>query len=403
MTARLYYHNPYVTSFEADVTSHVWIDDQPAVILDQTHFYPTSGGQPCDLGFINGVRVLEVSVGEPDDAVIHRLDKEFQGSRVQAEIDWPRRFDHMQQHTGQHIFSAAFEKVCDAETIGFHMGVEASTIDLAIEELSGVLADQVEELSNDTIYRNLPVRSTIVSQDAADKLSFRRPLKVTGPVRVVEIEDFDLAACGGTHVRNTGELGMVKIVKVERLRGGLRVAFLCGGRALHDYRFKNQLVSALATEFSVGAQDLEDAVYRLWEDAKALRHQVRKIGDQLLEYEAQDLLEAAENRGEWRIVSSVFADREREDVARLSRTLVSHPRVIALLGIHGPKPHLLFARSHDVEADMRAVLQSALEILGNAAGGGRAEIAQGGGPPADEVHLRKAVDHARHQLTAKTA
>jgi alanyl-tRNA synthetase len=401
MTERLYYHDPYVTSFEANVVKHVRIDGQLAVILDQTHFYPTSGGQPCDLGTINGVRVVDVFVRDEDDAVLHLLDDEIWNDHVQAEIDWPRRFDHMQQHTSQHILSAAFEMIAQAETVGFHLSAEAATIDLDVKDLSDAQIQQAEDLANATVFLNRPVRSTIVSQEQAAELPFRRPLQVSGPVRVVDIERFDLAACGGTHVRHTGELGMIKIVKLEHQRRRLRVTFLCGRRALADYHFKNQLVNSLANEFSVGDHDLKEAIDRLRDEVKTLRSEMRRAKEQLLEYEARDLLLGADIRGSLRVVSAVYADRDRQDLNWLSKALTSQAGVVTLLGVAGEKPHILFARSPDVDRDMRLLLKTALRVLGSTTGGGRAEIAQGGGPAADKRRVEQAVDRAKRLLLAQ--
>jgi alanyl-tRNA synthetase len=401
MTDRLYYHDPYVTSFEANVVRHLRIDGQPAVILDRTHFYPTSGGQPCDRGTINGVRVVDVVVREEDNAIVHLLDGEMWSNHVKGEIDWPRRFDHMQQHTGQHLLSAAFESIAQAETVGFHLGAEAATIDLDVKELSPAQIDQVEDLTNEIVFLNRRVRSTIVSQQQAGKLPFRRPLGVSGPVRVVDIEEFDLAACGGTHVHSTGELGMVKIVKLEHQRQGVRVTFLCGRRALEDYRFKNQLVNSLANEFTVSNHDLKGAIGRLRDESKALRSEMRKGSERLLEYEARDLLLGADIHGSLRVVTAVYTDRDRQDLNWLSRSLTSQPGVVALLGIAGDKSHILLARAGDVDRDMRLLLKTALRVLGSTAGGGRAEMAQGGGPAADKRRVEQAVDRAKRLLLAQ--
>ncbi len=401
MTLRLYYHNPYATSFEASIVKSVRIDQQPAVILDKTHFYPTSGGQPCDLGVMNGVRVVDVLVRDEDEALIHRLESEISGDRVQAEIDWPRRFDHMQQHTGQHILSAAFEELFQAETVGFHMGPEASTIDLASGHMSSDELGRVEELANDIVCRDLPVLSSIVPQQQAVGLAFRRPLQVSGRVRVVEVEGFDLAACGGTHVRHTGEVGMIKIIKLERQRGGLRATFLCGRRALADYQFKNQLVITLSNAFTVANQDLAGAIDRLGEDAKGLRHQLRKANERLVAFEAQELLLTADEYGVVRIVSAACVDRGRNELNALSRALVSQPSVVALLGMPGSKPHLVFARSPEVDVDMRAVLSRALQVLSSKAGGGRPELAQGGGAESDRDQIEHALDCAKQELIAR--
>ncbi len=379
MTERLYFQNPYETSFEATVVQHVRVSDQLAVVLDRTHFYPTSGGQPNDLGTIDQVLVIDVST-QADGSILHLLADEIWNDQVHAEIDWPRRFDHMQQHTGQHILSAAFDKVTNAETIGFHLGTDSSTIDLNVKNLSTEQLHRVELLANEIIFADRQIRTSSVSYDQAKKLPLRKDPETYDQVRVVEIDQFDLAACGGTHVSRAGELGLIKIVKVEHRGRGLRIEFLCGWRALADYGFKSDLVARLSVSFSVGKQDLEKSVDKLHQETKSLRSAIRNSNEKLIEYEVRELYQEAEIRSEMRIVHRVFVDRDRREINWLSKTLTSEAGVVVLLGVAGEKSHILFARSADIDHDMRLLLKTALRVLGSSSGGGRPEMAQGGGP-----------------------
>lgn len=400
MTERLYFQNPYETSFEATVVQHVRVSDQLAVVLDRTHFYPTSGGQPNDLGTIDQVLVIDVST-QADGSILHLLADEIWNDQVHAEIDWPRRFDHMQQHTGQHILSAAFDKVTNAETIGFHLGTDSSTIDLNVKNLSTEQLHRVELLANEIIFADRQIRTSSVSYDQAKKLPLRKDPETYDQVRVVEIDQFDLAACGGTHVSRAGELGLIKIVKVEHRGRGLRIEFLCGWRALADYGFKSDLVARLSVSFSVGKQDLEKSVDKLHQETKSLRSAIRNSNEKLIEYEVRELYQEAEIRSEMRIVHRVFVDRDRREINWLSKTLTSEAGVVVLLGVAGEKSHILFARSADIDHDMRLLLKTALRVLGSSSGGGRPEMAQGGGPSADKKQVEQAIDRAIRLLLAQ--
>jgi alanyl-tRNA synthetase len=397
---RCYYSHAYVVAFDARVVERVQLGKRQAVVLDQTYFYPTSGGQPHDAGTIDGIEVLDVVVREDDEAILHIVEREIEGEQVHCEIDWARRFDHMQQHSGQHILSAAFEQLLDADTIGFHLGAESSTIDLNIDGLTADELTQVEELANGAIFADRPIEATILSPDEASKLEMRKPPAVSGPVRIVTVQDFDRSACGGTHVRHAGEIGLIKITKLESRGADLRVEFVCGRRALSDYRKKNSLVTRISNAFTTGQDEIDDAIDRLREEARTLRSDLRKARAQLLELEAGDLYNKAERGEGIRVVAATFSDRDRSELNWLARNLADRPGVVVLFGLAGPKSHLLFARGADIDHDMVALLKGALSVLGSTSGGGRPEIAQGGGPPADESGVAEALDRAKHLLLA---
>src|SRR5262245_49434303 len=219
MTLRRYYTDSYTRMFTAEVreAGDGW------AILDATYFYPTSGGQPHDTGRLGAARVLDVSIREADQAILHRLDAAISPGLAEAEIDWPRRHDHMQQHTGQHILSQAFLRVAEAPTIGFHLGVERVSIDLGVEQLSDSRVADAVSVANEIVTGNVPVRAWFPGEEELQGLGLRKQPDVVGPIRVVAVGDFDYSACGGTHVAGTGEVGLIAVLRTERLKRGVRV------------------------------------------------------------------------------------------------------------------------------------------------------------------------------------
>jgi len=295
MTQKLYHDDAYQQEFQAQVLETITMGNRPGLILDKTCFYPASGGQPHDQGTLNGIPISGVFEREDDGAVVHVVSGEVEGpalnkgETVHGQIDWERRFDHMQQHTGQHILSQAFLRLLDAETVGFHLGAEASTIDVDKAPLEATQIDEVEELANTIVFADRPVRTYFVDQDRMEDLALRKQPMVAGPIRIVEVEGFDLSPCGGTHVKAAGEVGPIVITKSERRGSETRVEFLCGGRALADYRRQRRIVSELANQFSVGDWELVEAVNRLAEEAKRHRKELNAAQSQLLDYEAARL------------------------------------------------------------------------------------------------------------------
>ena len=233
MTRRLYYTEPDRQTFEATVAACVAEGGRFHVTLDATAFYPTSGGQPFDTGVLGGVKVVDVVDRDDDDEeVVHVVEGPLDpGSRVEGAIDWDRRFDHMQQHTGQHILSAAFDRLLDAPTVSFHLGTDGATIDVAREVAPPAIA-KAEAEANRIVWDNRPVSIRFVDADEAARLPLRKEPAREGTLRLVEISDFDLSACGGTHVSRTGAIGMIAVTNAERFRGGSRLTFVCGARAL---------------------------------------------------------------------------------------------------------------------------------------------------------------------------
>ena len=293
MTERLYYTDPYLTEFDALVIDVSNVAGRTGVVLDRTAFYPTSGGQPFDTGTIGGARVVDVVDGD-DGAIVHVVEGEAAGTRgsrlrarryggqaglglVSGRVDWARRFDHMQQHTGQHVLSAAIDRVCGVRTESFHLGADTATIDLARELTTAEIAAS-EDAANEVVWADRPV--TIKFADAAEAaaLNLRKESIRTGTLRIIDIDGFDVSACGGTHVRRTGAIGVIAISGWERLRGGTRLEFKCGGRALRAHRTLRDTVRDSSGLLSIAPGELPQAIERLQGEGKELRRRLKDAG-----------------------------------------------------------------------------------------------------------------------------
>jgi alanyl-tRNA synthetase len=400
-TQRLYYTDSYMTVFEANLIDTTTHNDLPAVILDRSYFYPTSGGQPHDTGLLNGARVVEVALREPDGEVLHVLENTHApgNSLVSAQIDWGRRFDHMQHHTGQHILSAAFEKLANADTVGFHLSADSVTIDLNNPDLSPALLDAVEDLSNQIVAEDRPVRAYFPSDEELGKLELRKVPDVEGKFRVVDIAGFDVNACGGTHVARTGEIALIKILRASRQGDATRIEFRCGGRALLDYRQKHALLGQLSAELTTGYDQIPAALAKLRDENKALRKDVHALQTVVLENEAELLWQAADRSPGYALIVRAFENRDVAEIRQLIQHLIAHPATVVLCGVAGEKAQLIAARSDDLTPDMVAVLKRGLSVWGVERGGGRPNFAQGGGAAATvdqvEVALAAAAEAVR--------
>ncbi len=397
MTHRLYYTDSYLTRFTARVVERLTWDGHPAVVLDRTAFYPTSGGQPSDRGHLCGVPVLGAEVRETDGAIVHILAAPLPDDEVTGEIDWPRRFDHMQQHTGQHLLSAACEQLLDADTVSFHLGAEVSTIDLNVPRLSRQALEEVEERVNGVIWEDRPVRAYFVRPEDVATLPLRRPPQVEGPIRLVEVagkeagRPFDLNPCGGTHVARTGEIGLLKVLRLDYRGQETRVEFVCGGRALRDYRLKNGVLQNLAAMLTVGYWELPEAVGRLQEEAKAARREARSLREHLVEVEAARLVETAVSVGPLRVARAVEENWDPADLRALAQKIATHPGTVALVAsVGGERVHLCVACAEGVPADAAALLRAVAEPLGGK-GGGQARFAQGSAPAAPRQRVEEAI------------
>jgi alanyl-tRNA synthetase len=375
MTERLYYTDSYVREFAARVVDRS--PDGRTVYLDRTAFYPTSGGQPFDTGAIAGVPVLDVV--DEDSRVAHRVAEPVTASDVQCTIDWPRRFDHMQQHTGQHLLSAVFEELFGLKTVSFHLGTESATIDLEGSPVESHTLVEAERRANELIAGNRPV--AVVFEDAAAAQGLRKPSDRQGTLRIVAIESLDRSACGGTHVRSTGEIGVILLRKLEKIRQSWRVEFLCGARAVSRARADFEALSKAAQQFSAPLDEVPAAVAAQLEASRAADKLCRKLELDLAAYQGKELYDATPPGADGIRRLTKRLDRgSLDDLRGLAQSFTAQPRAMFIAAVAEP-PSVLLAVSADAGIDAGKVLKSALTQAGGR-GGGTARAAQGSVPNA---------------------
>ena len=398
VTERLYYSDSHLIEFEArvvDLTDRV--SGWTAVVLDRTAFYPTGGGQPSDTGTLNSQRVVEC-IDDGGKGVLHVVQGATPalGSVVKGRVDWARRLDHIQQHTGQHILSQAFEQLFKAPTKSFRVLDQSSEIDLEINNPTTELIERAVELANNVIWEDRTITIRNVSSEEALDLPLRKEPARSGDLRLIEIEGFDLSPCGGTHAYRTGEVGMIAVRSWERAKGLTRIEFVAGTRALADYRRANASARAVAALFSTGRDEAPQLAASMVEDHKELQKRIRVLEDVAAGVEAESLLNETQSEGT-RIIVGVFEGRDAESLKKLAHALISHPNTIALLGSSDrDTARLVFARSADASGDMSELMRQACEII-EGRGGGRPDMAQGGGKQIDK--LDEAISLVQERLT----
>jgi alanyl-tRNA synthetase len=399
VTDRLYYTDPYLTEFEARVVDTCDVAGRPGVVLDRTAFYPTSGGQPFDTGTLGAARVVAVVDGD-DGVVVHVVEGELEVSGlglVSGRINWARRFDHMQQHTGQHVLSAAIDRVCGVRTESFHLGADAATIDLA-RELTTAEITAAEDAANDVVWADRPVTIRFVDSTEAAALNLRKESVRTGTLRIVDVDSFDVSACGGTHVLRTGAIGVIAISGWERFRGGTRLEFKCGGRALHAHRALRDTVRDSTGLLSVAAGELPQAIERLQGEGKELRRRLKDAGARLAVFEAELLAAKAEAVAGFRLIVEALA-ADAGTIKTMAQAIVTSPGRVAVLVTSESPGSIVVSRSSDVSAvDAAGVLKALLGRFGGK-GGGRPEMAHGGGL---EASAESVVAAARALLSGTT-
>ena len=411
MTKRLYYGSSEILEFDSvveDVAPLSSKQSRPAVILRETAFYPTSGGQVHDTGWLtlggvdrgeDRLRVAEVADAE-DGGIVHYLEAPARlplaGAAVHGSIDRERRRDHMQQHTGQHVLSAAFIELYQMPTVSFHMGEDYCSIDLAAPSVSSEQIDAAEKRANQIVFENRPVRIRYVSRAEAERLGLRKlPPAERNELRLVEVADFDVSACGGTHVGSSGQIGSILLRKSERVRQGTRVEFVCGGRAVRMARRDYNALSEAAALFSSQLWDVPDQIRKNVEESKLVRKQKEDALDQLAELMALSALhDQAETNGR-KIVVRTFSDRDI-GFAKLFAQKVTRAGTpaIALVASRVDPPGLVFAQtSGGATGDMGALLKQVLSSVGGRGGGSR-DFAQGGVPAGPKINVEQLLQQA---------
>lgn len=399
MTERLYYHDSFLYDFNAEVEELTTVGSRPAVILDRTAFYPTSGGQVFDTGWIvpgdaaNAEAKLRVTeVAESDNGkVVHYLEapppKNLQpGTRVRGLIDSTRRRDHMQQHSGQHVLSAAFVQLFKMPTVSFHMADDYCSIDLDTPTLTEDQVESAERLANQIILENRPVDIRFVTRDEAGKLGLRKlPPAERDELRLIDIRDFDLTACGGTHVSQTGQIGCILLRKTEKVRQGWRIEFVAGQRAVATAHHDFAALTETAALFSSHIYDVPQQASKALDEIRSLRKQGERSLEELAAAHAAALFTETHVSNGCKLIVRNFTDRDVNFIKLMAQKLTHQSSaVIALLATGSPTPSLVFAQSAGQPHDMGALMKEIMSSYGGR-GGGSKDMAQGGLPEAERL------------------
>ncbi|MEM7536329.1 MAG: DHHA1 domain-containing protein [Chloroflexota bacterium] len=420
MTKQLYFTESYTTQMQTNQFTLTTWRDKPAVVFDETIFYPTSGGQPFDTGTL--YRDLDVPLAKVIDVVIdngtiyHVLDQTFDAptdtdtdNEIYGTIDWPRRYDHMQQHSGQHLLSQVFYHLFGFETVSVHFGETESTLDLDVEKISPEQLAEAEAYANEIVYASTPIKAYFVNDTELDKVPLRRPPKVSGEIRIVEIEQFDYSACGGTHCNTTAEVGPIKLLRMERRskkkQKQTRVTFLCGKRALQDYIQKDSVLQEAALLFSTDYRQVATLIERNLEQLKAAEKQIATLKEAQRGQIVAELLDTATLLDSYTVISTVWTNEDIDHVKKVAMDLKEHPNVIVLFCVvEHPAEHIeasryscIFTRSDDGGPHMGNVLKTTLSQF-NGKGGGRPEFAQGGGSGLSYEMAEALLASAKEQL-----
>jgi len=393
VTDRLYYRDSFLREFDAQVISCEPDGERWRVILDRTAFYPTSGGQPHDTGALGEAKVIEVLDDETEN-IIHFTDRAVSSGPVHGHINWERRFDHIQQHTGQHLLSAAFIELFKMQTVSFHLGREISTIDLAAPALDQRQLEAAERRTNEIIFDDRPVNILFGTAQELAAAGIRKQVDRDGILRAIEIEGFDRQPCGGTHVSRTGQIGMILLRKLEKIKNNWRVEFVCGHRALRAARSDGGLLNDAARQLSCGPAEVPAMVARALEDRQTGHRARQRLTEELAEVQALMLLATegqAGKSGQPGVVSKVLEEPDASYLRMLATKIVAQPAVRAILATRGG--HVIFAQSKGLDGDMNALLRDCLSTAGGK-GGGTRDFAQGSLPVSSGVEsvLRRALE-----------
>ncbi|MEO8359980.1 MAG: DHHA1 domain-containing protein [Vicinamibacteria bacterium] len=378
MTERLYFTNSHLTEFESEVVACVPAADRFEVTLAATAFYPTGGGQPYDTGTLGERAVLDV-VDRDDAGIVHIVDGPLEaGVRVRGIVDKKRRLDHMQQHSGQHMLSAAFDSVCGARTESFHLGTETSTIDLS-RVVSPAEISAAEDAVNRIVWEDREVRLRFASPEEAAALPLRKETGREGMLRLIEVDGFDLSACGGTHVTRTGVVGIISVLSWEKFKGGMRIEFVCGKRALHRLREWRDVFSATSRILSVLPSALAPAIERLQGENKTLGKTLREQQEQLAVHEAAKLVAAGARGADGRIiVVQALEGWDAQGLKIIASAAAATPGVCMAVFSTTAPTLVVVSRAADVRVDSGAVVKALIAKFGGK-GGGKPEMAQAGG------------------------
>ncbi|SDO77934.1 alanyl-tRNA synthetase [Paenibacillus sp. yr247] len=377
MSKKLYYDSVYLTEWQTLISETLEREDGFYVILEETAFYPHGGGQPCDEGHINGIPVIDVISVE--DKVLHKLARLPEETKVTCKVDWNRRFDHMQQHSGQHLLSAVCRDLYQALTVSFHLGTDYSTIDVEQPELTPSQLASLENEVNRQIYQNRSIVSYFVTQEEVAHLKLVKQPKVTENIRIVEIQGVEYNACGGTHVSSTGEIGMIKLLKAEKQKGNTRIYFKCGYRAWEEFNESLRILGVLSSKFNTGKDEIIDRIEKWENEQKQLQAELMDLKEKNDRYVAKELLSSQEGN----LVAHVFEEKSLKDLQSLAVKLASESDLPVLLATFAENK-VVFAHNGSSTLSCGAFFKAHLGKC-NGKGGGSDKIAQAGFPTSEDA------------------
>lgn len=335
MSTKLYYAMPYETKWSTEIEDIIETDNQIFVILKETAFYPEGGGQPSDTGTIDGIQVIDVQI--KDNQIYHLVEKKPEIKHVECELNWNRRFDHMQQHTAQHLLSAVLEELYHIPTVSFHLGKDYTTIDVDTSELTKEQIDNIEHKCNTYIMNNLEIKTYFTTHEEVSKFPLRKLPKVIGDIRIVEIDGIDFSACAGTHVQRTGELSCFKLIKTEKHRGQTRMFFLSGWRAIHDYQASQLILDELSNHFKTNKQQLQDRISKLELEKKAVNRELDTLKAENTAFHAEQILADQSEK----VITLSFEEKTMKDLSTLAKYLLQKSSHIILFSSEIDKKLLL--------------------------------------------------------------
>ncbi|UOK64456.1 alanyl-tRNA editing protein [Paenibacillus sp. OVF10] len=371
MTQKIYYDSAYTREWHTTITGKVDKEDGVYVTLAETAFYPHGGGQPCDLGQIGGITVLDVNI--EDGEVWHKVERAPEQNEVHCELDWERRFDHMQQHTGQHLLSAITLKLTEAMTLSFHLGTEYDTIDVAAPELGANQLTAIEQEVNRQIYRNARINTSWVTAEEAAQLPLVKQPTVTEDIRIVEIEGVEYNACGGTHVSATGEIGIIKLLKTEKVKGGTRIYFKCGTRALNEFTSTQNVLNSIMVKLKTGKDELLERIEKMELEQKQLQTELNAVKTTNDAYYAEELLAARQGL----VIAQVFENKSLKDMQSLATKLTADHEGLVLFASISEAKVVLAQNGQPPEWACGPFFKGNLGAY-NGKGGGSEKMAQAG-------------------------
>ena len=373
---RLYYENPYCKKFKSTILSASEDKDgNPYIVLENTAFYPTGGGQPHDTGTLNGISV--VNVEEVNGEIRHFINEKINSTEeVEGIINWERRFDHMQQHAGQHILSATFAKLFEFETVSFHLGKDIASIDLDTPNITDEQLEKVEKMANEVILENRTVQTKWITESELEKFPLRKKVAVNDEIRLVIIPDYDYNGCGGTHPSTTGEVSSIKILSIEKTRGQTRVYFVCGQRVLYQLQRKTTVLANASRLLSASEEAVNTAIEKLLAANHLLEKSLKKKEESLLSFEVKELLTSQKDG----VVKATFTDKTVKHLQKIAKLLLaeSDELIVLLVNENENKLQFVAARGAHVKISMKQISSVVLPLI-NGKGGGSDAIAQGGG------------------------